>query len=223
MKKRQSKRARKRVLYSVLKATGIVVVSGVVGLSVLGLERYSAIASEVLPRFNLSAAAEVEASPVQRVHHFAMTIVGGRSTIPGLAQYQLVEMELLAKGAEPSVVLRLQKNGRNQPVQEYERAVSEAYFSQIWQNLRDLEIAQLTDLSPYTEKVMTSKPVSSSLTAAPKASATYRFQFKDGLYDYPNSFEVHAPEQLEDFRYEGVRDLGFSVLADSFSDVLTQQ
>jgi len=233
-KKRRYEKARLRWTLAMLKVVGIVAVSSALGLSVLGSERYSAIfsgmgsaiASEVLPGFNLSAAAESEASSVQRVHQLSMSVVGGRSTIPALAQYQRVEMELLAKGAEPSVMLRLQEKGRNQPIQEYERAVSEAYFSQVWQQLRDLETAQLTNLSPYTEQITANefgnKSDSLSLVAKTTASATYRFQFKDGLHDYPNSFEVHAPEQLKDTRYKGVRDLAFTVLADSFGDVLSQ-
>ena len=222
MKTSQYRRPYRRIVHAALKIAGIIVVSSAVGLRVQGEERYSAFASEVLPNFSLSNAAKAEASQVQRVHHFSMTIVGGRSTISSLAQYQRVEMELSAKGAAPSVVLRLQKNGRDQPVQEYERAVSEDYFSHFRQNLRDLEIAQLTDLSPYSEQITTGKQVSLSLVSTPAASATYRFQFKDGLYDYPNSFEVHAPDQLEDTRYQGVRDLAFVVLTESFGDVLSQ-
>ncbi len=232
MSKRRSVRVRKRISKSALKVIGIAVLAMVAGLSALGLERYGAIASEVLPAFNLSAkdfsakdlsaeslSTEVErdASVMPHVHHFAMAVVGGRSTLPELAQYQLVEMELLAKGGEPSVVLRLQRTGREQPVQEYERAVSEAYFSDVWRRLQDLEVAQLTNLSPYTEQITTYKTVSRRLV-----SATYRFQFKDGLYDYPNSFEVHAPEQLEDTRYRDVRDLSFVVLSQNFGDLFGQ-
>lgn len=223
MKKRRYRKVRKRFAYAALKAIGIIAVSLATGLSVLGVERYSAIAAEMLPKLTLNTAADSEPTPVQRVHLFSMMVVGGRSTIPALAPYQLVEMELLAKDGEPSVVLRLQENGRNQPIQEYERAISEAYFSQSWQHLQDLEVAQLTDLSPYTEQVMAAKQSSRRLVSAPIASATYRFQFKDGLYDYPNSFEVHGPEQLEDGRYMGVRNLAFTVLADSFGDVLSQE
>ncbi|MGD1897877.1 MAG: hypothetical protein ACFB16_13095 [Phormidesmis sp.] len=114
---------------SLAKAATLVGLAGIVGFSVVGPEKSGAIAAEVLPKFSLKAALE-EASIAQntsiqqpatqqRVHHFSMTIIGGRSTIPAMSGYQRVEAEIVAKGAEPKVILRLQEIGRNQPVHEF--------------------------------------------------------------------------------------------------------
>lgn len=211
-------RAGKYLSHPAVKTAGILVIASAVGISVAGPERSGAIAAEMLPKFSLNKVVADTPTPAeQRVHHFSMSVVSGRSTIPALAPYQKVEVEIVAKGVEPLVILHLQKTGRHEPVQSHERAVSEVYFSEIWQRLRDLETAQLTDLSPYTENLDKADHLLSSFNTA---SATYRFQFKDGVYDYPNSFEVHAPEHLKDSRYQALRDLAFLVLDQSFGDVL---
>ena len=212
-----------------VKTTTLVGLAGIVGFSVGGPEKSRKLTAEVLPKFSLKAALEEvsiaqntsiqQPATQQRVHHFSMTIIGGRSTIPAMSGYQRVEAEIVAKDAEPKVILRLQEIGRNQPIHEFERDVSEAYFSNIWQQLRELEVAQLTDLSPFTEHI------NDETNPRPKfsdTSATYRFHFKDGVYDYPNSFEVHAPEHLEDKRYQQLSALTYLVLADSFGELLVK-
>lgn len=193
-KHQKTKKKTVSLAHPVFKASGILMTATVTGLSVIGPEKYGAIAAEVRQNFSLSAEAQVPASQAekeQRIHQFSMAVVGGRSNIPELAKYQRVEAEIVARGTKASVILRVQKIGRNQPIEEYERAISEAYFSQVWQDLRDLEIAQLTNLSPYTEDLMTAV---NGRTTFEENSSTYNFHFKDGIYDYPNSFEVHAPE-----------------------------
>lgn len=212
---------RQKAALIALKLSAVAAAAISVGIVVMGAERYSAIATDALPK--LSSGTKVDTDLPTKIleqgQHVSMSIVGGHATLPALSQYQRVEVELFFRGSEPSAILRLQKSGRRQPMQEYSKALSKAEFAHVWQQLQTLEAAQLTDLSPYTEDL---EKAASRIAIAPTPSATYQFRFKDGVYDYPNSFEVHAPEQLSDRRYQAMRDVMFVAMAQQFGDVLSQ-
>lgn len=226
MPPRKSRRRKKAVSVSpAVKISGVLAVMAIVGLGVAGLKQYGAIAAEVRQNLGLTAladsVAQVALPPHEepRDYRFSMALVGGRVNIPELARYQRVEVEMVAKGSRSSVSLLLQKAGRNQPLQTFERVVSADYFTQVWQALRDEEISQLTNLSPHTEDL---GEWESRLSTFKASAATYSVYFKDGVYDYPNSFEVHAPEHLKDVRYQSVRDLGLQVIKQRFGDVISR-
>ncbi|MEL6158993.1 MAG: hypothetical protein AAFQ40_01285 [Cyanobacteria bacterium J06623_5] len=218
MKRYQSRTLGQRLNHPVVKSLGLFVVALSLGLTVFGPEGYSAIASEVLPKFSLSAEADGEKA-VPRVHQFSMSVVGGRSTTEALTKYKIFETTLTDQDGEIKATLRLQATGQNQPIKEFESAVSEAQFVALWQQIRDLEVAQLTDVSPYTEN-LDEGPV--RLVERNISSATYGFHFKDGVYDYPNSFEVYAPEHLEDSRYQSLKMLSLSFAQEIFGGQLSE-
>ncbi|MEL6901333.1 MAG: hypothetical protein AAFP07_10310 [Cyanobacteria bacterium J06606_4] len=204
--------------HPVVKSLGLFSVALSLGLTVFGPEGYSAIASEVLPKFSLSAEADADKS-VPRVHQFGMSVVGGRSTTEALTKYKIFETTLIDQDGQIKATLRLQAVGQNQPIKEFETTVSEARFVALWQQIRDLETAQLTNISPYTEN-LEEGPI--RIVERNISSATYGFHFKDGVYDYPNSFEVYAPEHLEDDRYQNLKMLSLSFAQEVFADQLAE-
>ncbi|MEO0768732.1 MAG: hypothetical protein AAFY72_04755 [Cyanobacteria bacterium J06649_4] len=226
MKSHQPKPTYQSVSPLVAKAILCFVIASVLGLLVVGFESYSALATPeqkklaagMLPKISLGAdSEETVEDKATRLHQFGMTLSSGRSTTPILSKYQTFETTLDVQGTTLTATLRVQNLGKEQPVKVYEREVSEAQFTAMWQALRDLETAQLTNLSPYTENL---EEAPNRLTTRFESSATYSFYFKDGVYDYPNSFEVYAPEVLKDGRYESLKVLSLEFAQEVFPDVL---
>ncbi|MEL7227719.1 MAG: hypothetical protein AAGL17_23540, partial [Cyanobacteria bacterium J06576_12] len=96
LSRHRSIQARRRIFQVVFKSAGIAALALAAGLGVLGVERYGAIASEMLPSFQLSDEAKSDVPAAQREHHFSMAVVGGHATLPGLSRYQRVELALSA-------------------------------------------------------------------------------------------------------------------------------
>ncbi|MEL6489169.1 MAG: hypothetical protein AAFV85_15680 [Cyanobacteria bacterium J06634_6] len=231
MKKSPRKSHRQRALRKafpvVWKVSAISAIAAGVGFSMLGPARYSAIATELLPGLSFGKKTttdeRAQANLPSQLYHFSMSITGGQATVPGLADYRRFEVVLttkhIAEDSGPRVILRLQQAGGYQPVYEYTQPLTNDEFSGLWQQLRTLEAAQLVNSSPYTED---QDSAAGRIAIAPTPSATYQFEFKDGVYDYPNSFEVHAPEQLIDQRYQALRNVMLGLVAERFGDVLEQ-
>ncbi|MEM6451697.1 MAG: hypothetical protein AAF703_15425 [Cyanobacteria bacterium P01_D01_bin.105] len=173
------------------------------------------------------------------LYRFSMEIVGVSSA------YKVFSLEVVARGASANAnhkssteiginaqaILTVQKKDGG-PVREYTKTLDAASFGPFWQDLRRLEVAQLINLSPQTEMFSLqwnssdsdkyARQIQPKVTAysEPKAepSSTYRFTFQDGLYDYPNSFEVYAPDALEDARYRDLRDLTHYFTEETFAE-----
>lgn len=206
------------------KAVGLSLTIAAVGLGLFSVLRYSAKASEFLGISAESVAVEdsfMSAIEDDGLYRLSMNVVGAAS------EYEIFEVEIAARGLDAQATLRIK--ARAGELQEYEKALDEATFRQFWRSVRELEVAQLSDLSPHTEafarridaeankryqtgdkaRSETEDALSQQAYDVPKveSSATYRFTFQDGLYDYPNSFEVYAPDALEDARYRDLRDV----------------
>lgn len=208
------------------KTIGLFLTAAAVVFSLVSVLRYNAKASEFLTEPVESRSLEesfMSAIEPDGLYQFSMSVVGVSF------EYEVFELELVARGLDAKAVLRLKE--RNGLLQEYERSIDEAAFRPFWRSLRSLEVAQLSDLSPHTEafilsldsageKNYTASEVKQTATyyEAPDVvpSATYRFVFQDGLYDYPNSFEVYAPGALEDTRYYKLRDLAIRFAEETF-------
>lgn len=201
--------------------------AAVVGTAIASREGYGAAASELLPNFSSLAASSTASfitsdndTQQPRLRHFGMSLVNGRSAEPMLSDYQLFELAVMAEGNSVKATLGLQKLGNNQPVKRYERTISEKQFAELWPQLQALEVAQLTNLSPYTEDLENTTRLLRDRT---NTSDTYSFYFKDGVYDYPNSFEVYAPESLKDTRYQDLKLVSLGFTEATFGDVLASR
>lgn len=196
----------------------------VVGTAIASRGGYGAAASELLPNFSSRTqsptASGNDAQQQPRLRHFGMSLVNGRSAEPMLSDYQLFELAIMADGSSVKATLALQKLGDDQPTQRYERTISEEQFMALWPRLQALEVAQLTNLSPYTEDLENATRLLRDRT---NESDTYSFYFKDGVYDYPNSFEVYAPESLKDTRYQDLKLVSLGFAAVTFGDVLASR
>lgn len=196
-----------------VKAGSLLVLAFAAGITVFGLIRYSAKASELLPGISAARAFLSQSDRTDELYQFSMERVGTR------LEYQLYEVEVVHAAGVAKIRLQLQKPGKGAAVKTYEQVVSETRFIEFWQALRKLETAQLTNLSPSTENLgQTSRQTASRTKRAPVTAETYRFKFQDGLEDYPNSFEVYAPEALEDSRYRQIRDLTEGFVKKTFGD-----
>ncbi len=138
------------------------------------------------------------------------------------SSYSVFNVSIVNQGGEAKAFLQVQKASEDAAVRQYERNLDAESFAKFWQVLRELEVAQLTDLSPYSENLDQRSVGSISAALVPKAphSLTYRFQFQDGIHDYPNSFEVYAPDSLKDVRYQKLRDLTDTFVQDTFGEVV---
>lgn len=196
----------------------------VVGTAIASRESYVATASELLPNFSSRTASPTasgnDTQQQPRLRHFSMSLVNRRSVEPMLSDYQLFELAVMADGGSVKATLALQKVGDHQPVQRYERIIPEEQFVALWTQLQALEAAQLTNLSPYTEDLENTTRLLRDRT---NTSDTYSFYFKDGVYDYPNSFEVYAPESLKDTRYQNLKLVSLGFAEATFSDVLVSR
>jgi hypothetical protein len=179
------------------KATRLCLVASALGLTVVGLLRYNATASDSL---TLSAAKALffGEKAKDELYAFSMEQVGTQSS------YTVFKVSVVKQGVEAKAFLQVQKANHDVAVRQYEKNLDPESFAKFWQALRELEAAQLTNLSPYTENL---DPLSESSTTRVPASMTYRFIFQDGVHDYPNSFEVYAPDSLKDTRYRQLRDV----------------
>lgn len=162
-------------------------------------------------------------------YRFSMDIVGASSS------YAVFSLDVVAQGTDAEVTLRVQKK-RGGPIKEYEKSLNEESFRPFWHSLRMLEVAQLTNLSPQTESFalsldnpdskrsdfdswkQTGTVLAQPTVNVPKLelATTYRFTFQDGIYDYPNSFEVYAPDALVDTRYQHLKDLAHRFAEETF-------
>lgn len=204
----------KLIKHSFFKAFGLLLVTSSLGVAVVGFARYNAKASEVLPKLSIPRSITAKKSEAERLHLFSMEIVGGQS------HYDIFETELVDRGGEIKAILRIQKSGQDTEAREYEKVIEEETFVTFWKALRDLEVAQLTNLSPSTENIGEDVATPVFRTTRTTASATYGFKFQDGLYDYPNSFKVYAPDELQDTRYRKLRDLTEAFVSDIFDEVV---
>lgn len=201
----------KSIAHSFYKTAGLLALASAFGFAVVGVTRYNAKASEILPRLSIANLTNRKADANQ-LRIFSVEIYGGQS------RYEIFEAEFVDRGGDVSAVLTVKKAGRDERVETYEKTVDDASFEKLWLSLRSLEVAQLTDLSPSTESIgEKSEPFFQGSGASRMvASASYGFKFQDGLRDYPNSFEVYAPERLQDRRYQALRDLSVAFIEDVF-------
>ena len=192
------------------KAIGLLLVTASVGSIAVALDHYKAQASDTLPDLSITRTLMRREPKADRLHVFSMEIFGGKS------RYEIFEAELTDRGGDIKATLRVKKTGQDIIVREYTETVSETSFERLWSELRALDVEQLTDLSPSTENI--GEETTSSPVRLAEASATYGFKFQDGLHDYPNSFEVYAPEALEDTRYRKLRDLANDFVIETFGE-----
>jgi hypothetical protein len=210
------------------KAIRLFFVASLLGLMTMGgLLRYSARASEevsegvlggALPTLSAAKSLLFGEITADELYKFSMEQVGRQSG------YVVFNVSVVEQGGEAKAFLQVQKTHHDGAVKQYEKNLDAESFAKFWQALRELEVAQLSDLSPYSENLNQLSRGSLSSAAIPKVphSATYRFQFQDGVYDYPNSFEVYAPDLLKDLRYQKLRDLTNSFVQETFSEVLVE-
>ncbi|MFK8186490.1 MAG: hypothetical protein AB8B99_24190 [Phormidesmis sp.] len=221
------------------KAIGLFLTTAAVGLGLVSLLRYNAKA-ESLAVLDIDASKTESSAALNQdfmsaidpdgIYRFSMDIVGGSS------EYSVFSLEVVARGLDAQATLKVQdKTGGS--VEVYEQVLDEEKLRIFWRNLRSLEVAQLTNLSPQTEifaltldeldskysdvEAAVQLKLAQSQAAAPNApkntsSAIYRFTFQDGLYDYPNSFEVYAPNALQDARYRNLKDLAHRFADETF-------
>ncbi|MEM9087371.1 MAG: hypothetical protein AAGC93_01380 [Cyanobacteria bacterium P01_F01_bin.53] len=192
------------------KAIGLLLVTASVGSIAIALDHYKAQASDTLPDLSITRTLMRREPKADRLHVFSMEIFGGRS------RYEVFEAELTDRGGEIKATLRVKKTGQDTVVREYTETVTEASFELLWYKLLALDIAQLTDLSPATENIGEETSVKPARPTV--ASATYGFKFQNGLHDYPNSFEVYAPDALEDKRYSKLRDVATEFVIETFGE-----
>ena len=212
------------------KTIGLFLTAAAVIFSLASVLRYSAKASEFLTASSeaMALVKTVEKDVLNEiapdsVYRFSMSVVGAASA------YDLFELEIVADGLAATAILRSQL--RNDSLQTYEQMLDEGAFITFWKSLRSLETAQLSDLSPHTEAFLLSLNKSGVVNyAALEAKQTamreqsseaamaiaYRFTFQDGLHDYPNSFEVYAPDALEDSRYLQLKNLAVQFAKETF-------
>jgi len=200
---------------SFFKAVGIFTVASAVGIAVV------AKAADVLPSFSISLSeprkafvdelsqeAFDQANPSQ-VRLFSMEVLNDASLAENF------EISLVERGGEIKATLLTKPINLDDDVKTYETTVAAMTFAEFWVRLRELEVGQLTNLSPSTENMGRSKRIPSVRV---KDSSSYRFKFQDGLEDYPNSFDVYAPEALQDARYRQLRDLTEAFVLETFGD-----
>jgi hypothetical protein len=179
------------------KAIRLCLVASALGLTVVGLLRYNATASDSLTLSGAKALLFGDKAE-DELYTFSMEQVGTQSS------YSVFKVSVVKQGVEAKAFLQVQKAGRDVAVRQYEKKLDPESFAKFWQALRELEAAQLTNLSPYTENL--DQLSEGSATRVP-ASMAYHFNFQDGVHDYPNSFEVYAPDSLKDTRYRQLRDV----------------
>ncbi len=200
------------------KVIRLLVVASALGLMVGGSVRYSARASEIdlegLPTLLEAKSLLFGEATTDELYQFSMEYVGGRSS------YRVFNVRVVEQGGVAKAFLQVQKTSQDAEVRQFEKAVDPASFAAFWQALRELEVAQLTDLSPYSEHLdqMDEDSVNRDLSKKVPPSLTYRFQFQDGVHDYPNSFEVYAPGSLEDVRYQALKDLTERFVQETFGE-----
>lgn len=201
------------------KVVGIFIVTSAVGVVVV------AKAANVLPMFSmprqvfaneLSKELSDKTNPNQ-LRAFSMEVLNDASRAENF------EISLVERGRDIKATLLIKPVTQDGAVKEYETTVSAVAFAEFWVQLRELEVEQLTNLSPSTESIGKSKGSSTGLSAVrTKDSSSYRFKFQDGLEDYPNSFDVYAPKELKDTRYRQLRDLTEAFVLESFGDDIFQ-
>lgn len=200
------------------KAVGLLLGASVLAIGVAGIGRYSAFASELLPNLPIPRSVFAKSDSDNQLYHFSVEVVGSQISRSAAARYKVFEMELISQSGETTATLRLQGPEEGAELKTYRQPVDDEQFTYLWKQLRELEAEQLTDLSPYTERLGEARPAKRV-----SGSATYRFKFQDGLHDYPNSFEVYAPEHLEDRRYEALTRLAMAFTADVFEQPFVEQ
>ena len=205
------KHMKKLLKHPAAKAAGLLLGTAVLALGVTGIDRYSAFASEVLPNFPIPKSVFAKSDENDQRYHFSMEVVGNRASRSAVAAYKVFEMDLTSQSGETVAMLRLQGREEGDDLKTYQKSVSDEQFVRLWRLLRELDAEQLTDLSPYTERLGEAEA-----TKRVSGAATYRFKFQDGLYDYPNSFEVYAPEHLEDDRYDALARLAMTFTVEVF-------
>ena len=217
---------------------GLFLGTAAVGFGLFSALRYKAKASEFVTPPLVSRTVDTPPKEILRKEALISEIEAGDRyrfsmvKVGGLSQYEVYELDITAQGTDAQAQLRIKE--RNGTVENHEKTLDAESFKAFWTTLRRLETAQLTDLSPYTE-VFTQNLDSPKLTVAAavktddqqtayrmpsiKSSATYRFTFQDGRHDYPNSFEVHAPEALEDTRYRQLKNATHRFVNGTFDEV----
>jgi hypothetical protein len=211
------------------KAIRLFLVASAVGVSIGSLVHYNARASEsaleAFPSLSAAKSLFLKEESDDDVHRFSMERVGPQSS------YAVFNVSVVEQGGETKAFLQVQKAHQNEAVRLYEKELDPESFAQFWQALRQLEVAQLTNLSPYSENLdEVSGSVSQSQSALnPEAvqrvkrvpsSMTYRFQFQDGVHDYPTSFEVYAPDFIKDARYSKLCNLTERFVQETFGEAV---
>lgn len=205
------------------KVVGLFLVASALGITVVGLARYNAKASEATPGITALASTTSKSKQINELYRFSMEMNNVQS------RYRVFSFEIVSQNGKSKAVLSLQKRAGDSAVKTYRKDIDEETFVAFWQALRELEVAQLTNLSPYTENLSQTEPQTKSPTeneslyrspGTLKSAGTYRFQFQDGLYDYPNSFEVYAPEAISDARYKALQGLTMLFVEEAFEEAL---
>jgi hypothetical protein len=229
---------KKLIKASSSKTIGVFMLASALGIAVIGLARYSATASELMPRRSMAQIIFGLTPAHQELYKFSMAVSDvqiAKQSSP--SPYQPFLLEVVSHNGETKAILQLQKSGQDPTPRRYEKNLDPETFAQFLQALRQLEVGQLTDLSPYSEVAIgqlstpstsaqpnpqANSQANSQASTQPATTETYHFTFQDGLKDYPNSFEVYAPEALEDTRYKALRDLTIRFALTHFGPVLAQ-
>ncbi len=193
----------------------------------MGLARYNAKASEALLGLSVLDSAVAKNEQISQQYKFSMEMTNLAS------RYRAFSFEVVSQNSKTKAVLSVQRRNGEAAVETYGKDIDEETFVAFWQALRELEVAQLTNLSPYTENLALqhesqkedaiNRPPSNVVPNTVKSAATYRFQFQDGRYDYPNSFEVYAPEAIADARYKALQDVATLFVENAFAEELAKE
>lgn len=205
----------KFIRLSFFKAVGVFIVTSAVGIAVV------AKAADVLAPFsgprkvfdNGPSKGLSDRTNPNQLRSFSMEVLNDASRSENFA-FSLVE-----RGGDITATLQIKSTNQSANSQAYETAVSAAEFVDFWVRLRELEVEQLTNLSPSTENIGSTHSLAKIKTTA---SSRYRFKFQDGLEDYPNSFDVYAPEELQDTRYQALRELSEAFVLETFGEGAVQ-
>lgn len=204
---------------SFFKAVGIFIVTSAVGIAVV------AKAADVLPAFSVSRKGFVDelskelSDPTNpnQLRLFSMEVLNDASRTENF------EVSIVERGRDIKATLRIKPATPGAEVKAYETTVTAVAFAEFWMRLRELEVEQLTNLSPSTENIGVNNDRSKRFSSVrTRDSSSYRFKFQDGLEDYPNSFDVYSLEALQDTRYRKLRDLTEAFVIELFGADVVQ-